>query len=191
MRTDWILQYAARYVVALERSYSRFFARRHRSPKGAADKILADIERRVLSSEVLRVRGAAQQLEAASLIQSSLLPDSQPLHQDYDVGGFTHHAHAIGSTFHSWNVNCQEQIVGAIGAAQCSGAAGALIAARLQTIIDMHESSKRCPSEIVRRANDMIGNCKTPIGEVRLESSRSNRPAAQPRWLVVVASKPS
>ncbi len=46
--------------------------------KGAADKILSDIERRVLSSEVLRVRAAAQQLDAASIIQSSLLPDAQP-----------------------------------------------------------------------------------------------------------------
>lgn len=124
--------------------------------KNAADKILADIERRVLSSEVLRVRAAAQQLDAASIIQSSLLPDQQPLHQDYDVGGFTHHAHALGSTFHAWSVNAQEQIVAALGAAASAGAAGALVAARLQTIVDMHDNSKRSPAEVLRRANDMI-----------------------------------
>lgn len=124
--------------------------------KGAADKILADIERRVLSSEVLRVRAAAQQLEAASLIQSSLLPDQQPLHPDYDVGGFTQHAQALGSTFHTWSINSQEQIVAALGVASSSGAAGALVASRLHTIVDMHESSKRTPAEILRRANDMI-----------------------------------
>ncbi|MCC6508963.1 MAG: SpoIIE family protein phosphatase [Pirellulaceae bacterium] len=124
--------------------------------KTAADKILADIERRVLSCEVLRVRAAAQQLDAASLIQSSLLPDQQPLHHDYDVGGFTQHAHALGSTFHAWSVNSQEQLVAAIGASACSGAAGALVVSRLHTIVDMHESSKRSPGEIMRRANDMI-----------------------------------
>ncbi len=126
------------------------------SAKAAADKILADIERRVLSGEVLRVRAAAQQLDAASLIQSSLLPDSQPLHQDYDVGGFTHHAQSLGSTFHAWTVNADEQIVAAVGAAACSGAAGALVSLRLHTILDMLEGSRRQPCDVMRRANDMI-----------------------------------
>ncbi len=124
--------------------------------KGAADKILSDIERRVLSSEVLRVRAAAQQLDAASIIQSSLLPDAQPLHPDYDIGGFTHHSHALGGTFHTWNVNSQEQLVAALGAASCNGAAGAMVVARLHTIVDMHHNSKRMPADILRRANDMV-----------------------------------
>lgn len=124
--------------------------------KAAADKILADIERRVLSGEVLRVRAAAQQLDAASLIQASLWPDQQPLHPDWDVGGFTHHTNSLGGTFHAWNVNDQEQIVAAIGAANCRGAAGALVAARLHTIVDMQESSVRWPGDVLRRANDMI-----------------------------------
>lgn len=124
--------------------------------KGAADKILSDIERRVLSGEVLRVRAAAQQLDAASLIQSSLLPDAQPLHPDYDIGGFTHHSHVLGGTFHSWNVNSQEQILTALGAATCGGAAGAMVVSRLHTIIDMHHNSKRTPTDILRRANDMV-----------------------------------
>lgn len=124
--------------------------------KGAADKILSDIERRVLSGEVLRVRAAAQQLDAASLIQSSLLPDAQPLHPDYDIGGFTHHSHALGGTFHTWDVNSQEQIVAGLGAAGCNGAAGAMVVARLQTIVDMHHNSKRSATDILRRANDMV-----------------------------------
>ncbi len=124
--------------------------------KGAADKILSDIERRVLSTEVLRVRGAAQQLDAASLIQSSLLPDSQPLHPDYDIGGFTHHSQSLGGTFHNWTVNSREQIVASLGAASCGGAAGALIVSRLQTIVDMHYNSKRSPADILGRANDMV-----------------------------------
>ena len=126
------------------------------SAKGAADKILSDIERRVLSSEVIRVRAAAQQLDAAGLIQSSLLPDAQPLHPDYDIGGFSHHSQALGGTFHSWNVNSQEQIVAAVGASCCNGAAGAMVVSRLQTIVDMHHNSKRTPADIMRRANDMV-----------------------------------
>lgn len=124
--------------------------------KSAADKILADIERRVLSSEVIRVRAAAQQLDAAGLIQSSLLPDHQQLHHDYDVAGFTHHTHALGGTFHAWTINAQEQIVAALGAATNSGAAGALVSSRLHTILDMQENSRRSTPEIMRRANDMI-----------------------------------
>lgn len=124
--------------------------------KSAADKILADIERRVLSSEVLRVRGAAQQLEAASLMQASLIPDEQPLHHDYDISGFSHHTHALGGSFHTWNVNSLEQITAAIGVAVNSGAAGALAVARLQTIVDMAEMRKRSPADVLRKANDMV-----------------------------------
>ncbi|MGN6136810.1 MAG: PP2C family protein-serine/threonine phosphatase [Aureliella sp.] len=124
--------------------------------KAAADKILGDIERRVLSGEILRVRAAAQQLDAASLIQASLWPDQQPLHPDYDVGGFTHHTNALGGTFHAWAVNSEEQIVAALGAANCRGAAGALVASRLHAIVDMVESSTRWPADVLRRANDMI-----------------------------------
>lgn len=124
--------------------------------KAAADKILADIERRVLSTEVLRVRAAAQQLDAAGLIQSSLLPDQQPLHQDYDVAGFTHHTHALGGTFHAWTMNAHEQIIAALGAASTGGAAGALVASRLHAILDMQENIQRSASDTMRRANDMI-----------------------------------
>lgn len=124
--------------------------------KSAADKILADIERRVLSAEVLRVRGAAQQLDAASLMQASLLPDQQPLHHDYDISGFSHHTHALGGSFHTWDVNSLEQITAAIGVAVNSGAAGALVTARLQTIVDMAEMRKRSPVEVLRKANDMV-----------------------------------
>lgn len=124
--------------------------------KTAADKILADIERRVLSSEVLRVRAAAQQLDAAGLIQSSLLPDQQQLHQDYDVAGFTHHTHALGGTFHAWTINAQEQIIAALGSASTGGAPGAIVTSRLHAILDMQENSKRSAPEILRRANDMI-----------------------------------
>ncbi len=123
--------------------------------KGAADKILSDIERRVLSSEVIRVRGAAQDIDAASLIQSSLLPDQQPLHQDYDMGGFTLQTQGLGSTFHDWTVNAEEKLFVSVGAASCRGAAGALVANRLQTVLDMQEHQKRMPTEILRAANDM------------------------------------
>jgi phosphoserine phosphatase RsbU/P len=124
--------------------------------KGAADKILADIERRVLSSEVIRVRAAAQQLDAASLLQSSLLPDHQPLHADYDVGGFSQYANSLGGTFHNWSVTAQERIVATLGASDATGAAGAVVMARLQTLVEVYQQSKTGPADVLRHANDMV-----------------------------------
>ncbi|MFO1063472.1 MAG: PP2C family serine/threonine-protein phosphatase [Pirellulales bacterium] len=126
------------------------------SAKDASDKILGDIERRVLSSEVLRVRSAVKQLDAAGFVQSSLLPDSQPLHADFDIGGFTTHADALGGSFHTWNITPQEQMIAAVGAAASQGVAGALVSARLHTVLDIYDGGKNNPSELLRRANDLM-----------------------------------
>lgn len=124
--------------------------------KAAADKILVDIERSVLADEVLRRRSLNRQVESASLIQSSRLPDSQPLHADYDIGGWTFQGQALGGNFHNWTINKHSQICAALGAAACHGASGALVATSLQTVVETCWNSNHKPTQVLRKANDLL-----------------------------------
>ena len=124
--------------------------------KAAADKILVDIERSVLADEVLRRRGLDRQVESASLVQSSRLPSSQPLHADYELDGWTFQGQALGGNFHTWTVNRYGQICAAMGAAAQHGAAGAMVAMSLQTVVETCWNSQHKPSQILRKANDLL-----------------------------------
>ncbi len=124
--------------------------------KAAGDKILSDIERSVLADEVLKTRGLSRQMESASLVQSSRLPSSQPLHDDYEVGGWTFQGQALGGNFHTWTVNRQSLICAAMGAAATHGAAGALVATSVQTVIETCWNANHKPSQVLRKANDIL-----------------------------------
>ncbi len=124
--------------------------------KAAADKILVDIERSVLADEVLRRRGLDRQIESASLVQASRLPDAQPLHADYEIGGWTFQGQSLGGNFHSWSLNKHGQICAALGAAATHGAAGSLVATSLQTLVETCWNSRHKTSQIMRKANDFL-----------------------------------
>lgn len=124
--------------------------------KAAGDKILVDIERSVLADEVLKTRALNRQVESASLVQSSRLPNSQPLHDDYEIGGWTFQGQALGGNFHTWTVNRQRLICAAMGAATTHGTAGALVATSLQTIVETCWNANHKPSQVLRKANDML-----------------------------------
>ncbi len=124
--------------------------------KAAGDKILSDIERSVLADEVLKTRGLNRQFESASLVQSSRLPTAQPLHDDYEIGGWTYQGQALGGNFHTWTVNRKRQICAALGAAVKQGAAGALVATSVQTVVETCWNSNHKPSQILRKANDIL-----------------------------------
>ena len=126
------------------------------SAKAAADKILADIERSVLADEVLKTRSISRQIESASLVQSSRLPDSQPLHEDYEIAGWTYQGQALGGNFHSWDYNRHGQIVASMGDALLTGTGGALVATSLQTVVEACWNSKHEPSQVLRKANDLL-----------------------------------
>lgn len=124
--------------------------------KAAGDKILVDIERSVLADEVLKTRGLNRQVESASLVQSSRLPSSQPLHADYEIGGWTFQGQALGGNFHTWTVNRKQLICAAMGAAATHGAAGALVATSLQTVVETCWNTNHKPNQVLRRANDLM-----------------------------------
>ncbi|MCA9158761.1 MAG: SpoIIE family protein phosphatase [Planctomycetales bacterium] len=124
--------------------------------KAAGDKILVDIERSVLADEVLKTRALNRQVESASLVQSSRLPSSQPLHDDYEIGGWTFQGQALGGNFHTWTVNRQRLICAAMGAAATHGAAGALVATSIQTVVETCWNANHKPSQVLRKANDLM-----------------------------------
>ncbi|MEZ6135742.1 MAG: SpoIIE family protein phosphatase [Pirellulaceae bacterium] len=124
--------------------------------KAAGDKILVDIERSVLADEVLRSRGLDRQIESASLVQSSRLPSTQPLHIDYEIGGWTFQGQSLGGNFHTWTLNKYSHICAALGSAATRGAAGALVATSVQTVVETCWNAKHRPAQIMRKANDML-----------------------------------
>jgi serine phosphatase RsbU (regulator of sigma subunit) len=124
--------------------------------KAASEKILVDIERSVLADEVLRTRGLDRQFESAGLIQSSRLPSSQPLHSDYEVGGWTYQGQALGGNFHTWSINKHGKICAAIGSSNSRGAAGALVATSVQTVVETCWNSNHRPNQVMRKANDIL-----------------------------------
>ncbi|MCA9129931.1 MAG: SpoIIE family protein phosphatase [Planctomycetales bacterium] len=124
--------------------------------KAAADKILVDIERTVLADEVLKNRGIERQLDAAGLIQSSRLPSNQPLHQDYEIGGWTFQGASLGGNFHSWHYNRFHQICATMGSANTTGVSGGLVAISMQTVVETCWNSRHKPAQVLRRANDVL-----------------------------------
>ncbi|MCA9133474.1 MAG: SpoIIE family protein phosphatase [Planctomycetales bacterium] len=124
--------------------------------KAAADKILADIERSVLADEVLRTRSLDRQFESASLVQASRLPNNQPLHEDYEIAGWTYQGQALGGNFHNWTVNQRQQICAAMGAAASHGTAGALVATAVQTVVESCWNANHKAHQILQKANDIL-----------------------------------
>lgn len=124
--------------------------------KAATEKILSDIERSVLAEEVLKTRRLNRQFEDASLVQGSRLPDQQPLHEDYELAGWTYQGQALGGNFHTWNINRLGQINAAMGDAATVGTCGALVATSVQTIVETCWNSNHKPSQVLRKANDIL-----------------------------------
>ncbi|GIW96746.1 MAG: hypothetical protein KatS3mg111_0079 [Pirellulaceae bacterium] len=142
--------------------------------KLAAEKVLVEIERSVLADEVLKSRSLSRDAERASLLQATRLPSSQPVHEDYDVAGWTYPAGGLCGSFHTWDMNKEQAIVGAIGDAKQGGALGAMIVSSVQSIIEACCQSVHHPSQIMRRANDVLwqayeGEAQCSLGYFHLE----------------------
>lgn len=125
--------------------------------KAAADKILVDIERSVLAEEVLKNRELDRQLESASLVQSARLPSQQQaVHPDYQIAGWTFQGHSLGGNFHNWSMNRHDHLCTAMCSAVSGGAAGSLVATSIQTVVEACWDSRHKPSQILRKANDLL-----------------------------------
>ncbi|HAC89820.1 MAG TPA: hypothetical protein DCF63_04185 [Planctomycetaceae bacterium] len=144
--------------------------------KLTADKVLADIERTILADEVVRSRATCRSADAASLLQSTRLPDSQPLHRDFDIAGWTFQGQALGGNFHTWNFNRYGQIIAAVGDAQQTGISGALVATTMQTVVESCWNVQHEPKQVLRKVNDLLwsaedGDWSGSIGYLQLDPS--------------------
>jgi phosphoserine phosphatase RsbU/P len=144
------------------------------SAKAATEKILVDIERSILADEVLKTRSISRGVESASLIQATRLPDTQPLHSDYEIGGWTFQGQSLGGNFHSWNYNRHGEIVAALGDAELTNTSGAIVATTLQTIVETCWNAKHESKQVMRKSNDMLwsandGDWRCSLGYFKLD----------------------
>ena len=122
----------------------------------AAGRVMSEIEQSILGHEVHQSRVMQKQIDTASLIQASMLPDSQILHEDFDVNGWTFQNGSIGGGFHHWDVNHQEMMTLSLGNANQPGPEGALIATSIQSIVRTMWQSNNNPVSIMRTINDTL-----------------------------------
>ncbi len=122
----------------------------------AAGRVMCEIEQSLLGQEVHQSRAVQKQIDTASLIQASMLPDNQVLHEDFDVNGWTFQNGTIGGGFHHWDVNQQEMMTISLGNANQSGPEGAIVATSIQSIVRTLWKSNNNPMSIMRTINDTL-----------------------------------
>jgi phosphoserine phosphatase RsbU/P len=143
--------------------------------KAAADKVLADIERSVLAGEVVKTRSLSRDIELAGFLQSNRLPNDQPLHDDYEIAGWTFQADSLGGNFHAWTLNRFGEIIAVLGDAVLGGTAGAIVATTVQSSIEACWNSKHHPKQVLRYANDGLwgvpdGDWRCSMGYLQLNT---------------------
>ena len=105
----------------------------------AAGRLMGEIEQSILGAEVTAARQLAKHLDAAADFQNSLMADRQILHEDFDLGGWSHQQHLIGGAFHHWNLNQQGKLSIAVGAANSNHATGSMVATSALTLLQAFE----------------------------------------------------
>lgn len=106
----------------------------------AAGRLMGEIEQSILGCEVTTARHLAKQLDAAADFQASLLADTQILHEDYDLGGWSHQQALIGGAFHHWGLTQQGKLSLVVGAANANHATGSMVATSALTMLQLFES---------------------------------------------------
>ena len=122
----------------------------------AAGRVMSEIEQSIMGQEIQQSRAMQKQIDTASLIQSSMLPDNQVLHKDFDINGWTFQNGSIGGGFHHWDVNQQEMMTISLGNANQPGPEGAIVATSIQSIVRTLWQSNNSPMSIMRTINDTL-----------------------------------
>ncbi len=121
----------------------------------AAGRVMAEIEQSILGHEVSRSREVQKQIDTASLTQASMLPDTQILHEDFDIGGWTHQAKGLGGAFHHWDIVPNGMMTFAIGQASHNGPEGSIVSTSALAMIRTLWNQGSNPSQILRAINDL------------------------------------
>lgn len=121
----------------------------------AAGRVMAEIEQSILGHEVIRSREVQKQIDTASLTQASMLPDTQILHEDFDISGWTHQTDGLGGAFHHWDIVPTGMLTFAIGQASHCGPEGSIVATSALAMIRTLWNQGSNPSQILRAINDL------------------------------------
>ena len=122
----------------------------------AAGRVMSEIEQSILGQEVHQSRVIQKQFDTASVTQASLLPDSQVLHKDFDVNGWTFQNGSIGGGFHHWDINPHQMMTIALGNASQQGPDGAIVSTGIQSIARTLWQGNCNPVAIMRSINDTM-----------------------------------
>ena len=95
----------------------------------AAGRLMSEIEHAFLGGQVVEGRNLIKRVVEGSESFSSMLPDRQVLHEDYDLGGWSQQQGAMGGAFHHWSLTTEGKLLVAAGAAQSSHVGGGVVAA--------------------------------------------------------------
>lgn len=139
----------------------------------AAGRIMNEIEQSILGEELTESREIRQQLETASMTQASLLPDSQRLHESFDVHGWTYQNAELGGGFHHWDLTPNNMISLLVGNSAQDGPEGALVATSIQSITRVQWRAQASIANTMRAINDIHwsmpdANWKASVGLIQI-----------------------
>lgn len=119
-------------------------------------RVMSELEHSILGGEAKVANKLRKQMDAAGLAQAARLPDSQPLHPDFEIDGWTFQGGSLGGGFHDWDMTPNLMMVASVGSAARSGPAGALVATSLQTTIRTLWPTGQNPCQILRNSGDVL-----------------------------------
>lgn len=95
----------------------------------AAGRLMSEIEHALLGGEAVEGRKLIKWVVEGGESFSSMLPDCQVLHEDYDLGGWSQQQGAMGGAFHHWGLTTEGKLLVGAGAAQSNQVGGGVVAA--------------------------------------------------------------
>ena len=122
----------------------------------AAGRVMSELEQSLLGVEVKQAKQLRKQLDAAGNAQAGRLPDSQPLHRDFQIDGWTFQDGSMGGGFHDWDISPNGMMVASVGSASGNGPQGAMVATTVRSTVRTLWPTVQSPAQILRGANDVL-----------------------------------
>lgn len=121
----------------------------------SAGRVMNEIEQSILGEELQLSREMKKQIDIASATQASMLPDTQRLHKEFDVHGWTFQNGSLGGGFHQWDITPNKMMSVLVGNANQLGPEGALVATSIQSICKLQWNQQASLASTMRAMNDI------------------------------------
>jgi phosphoserine phosphatase RsbU/P len=122
----------------------------------ASGRVMNELEQSILGNEVQQSRLVVKQLEQASAAQTIRWPDSTPMHDDFDISGWTMREGSVGGAFHDWDLTSSENLVALFGNAGASGVQGAIVAGSVHAMTRSAWMLEQAPNVCMQFMNDYL-----------------------------------